>query len=120
MNTTQTINSTKEIVLSFIDALNREDFTAARQYLADDFNFIGVMGSRHGADIYLNDMTRMKFKYDIKKVLADDSDVSLFYDIDMGNATTIFASGWYQIQAGKIKTFKVIFDPRPLLEKQGS
>lgn len=117
MTTKQTLNSAKEIVLSFIDALNREDFAAARQCLADDFNFVGVMGSRHGADIYLDDMTRMKFKYDIKKVLADDSDVSLFYDIDMGNATTIFASGWYQVQAGKIKTFKVLFDPRPLLEK---
>jgi len=58
----------------------------------------------------------MKFKYDIKKAFADSDDVCLLYDINMGSAT-LFCSGWYKIAANKITWFKVIFDPRPLLEK---
>jgi len=29
---------------------------------------------------------------------------------------TIFSCGWYQLSGGKISTFKVVFDPRPVLE----
>jgi hypothetical protein len=45
------------------------------------------MGTRHGADAYFADMGKMKFKYEIKKTFAD----------------------------GKIREFRVLFDPRPLL-----
>jgi hypothetical protein len=61
-------------------------------------------------------MKKMKFKYDIKKTFVDgENDVCLFYDINMGGVT-IFSCGWYHLEKGKIKSFKVIFDPRPLLE----
>jgi limonene-1,2-epoxide hydrolase len=110
-----TITNAKETVLSFIRALNEEDFTAVRKYLADDFTFIGVMGTRTGADIYVTEMSRMKFKYAVKKVFADDTDVCLWYDIIMGDKT-IFCSGWYELLDNKISQFRVVFDPRPLLD----
>jgi hypothetical protein len=44
------------------------------------------------------------------------NDVCLLYDIDM-SGTKIFTCGWYQIKDSKIKLLKVVFDPRPLLEK---
>ena len=105
----------KTTVLAFIDAMNKEDFDKARQYVTDDISFMGVLGTRHGAGPYFEDMKKMKFKYDIKKAFADGNDVCLLYDIDMGKAT-IFSCGWYQLTGGKISTFKVVFDPRPVLE----
>jgi len=107
-------SSTKYVVLSFIEALNKEDFKIARDYLTDNMKFEGVMGSRDSADAYIADMQRMKFKYNIQKAFIDGDDVCLFYDIDMGDAT-LFCCGWYKVIHGKISWFKVVFDPRPLL-----
>jgi hypothetical protein len=104
----------KETVLLFLNALNAENFEAAREYVHDDLKFIGVMGKRDSANAYFDDMKKMKFKYEIKKALGDDSDVAIFYDINMGKQT-IFTSGWYHVNNGKIEWLKVLFDPRPLL-----
>ncbi|MGM9475732.1 nuclear transport factor 2 family protein [Pedobacter sp. GSP4] len=117
MGTTENLllaHNTKVVVLDFIKALNAEDFDLARQQLHDDMTFKGVMGERHGAETYIGDMEKMKFKYDIKKVFVDGEEVSLWYDIKMGQKT-IFAAGWYKVEAEKIKSFQVIFDPRPIL-----
>jgi len=105
----------KETVLLFLNALNSEDFEAARKYVHDDLKFIGVMGERDSADAYISDMEKMKFKYEIRKALGDNTDVAVFYDIDM-SGKKIFTSGWYHVINGKIEWFKVLFDPRPLLE----
>lgn len=118
MNTeSHVMTATGELVLDFIQAMNAEDFDAARGFTSSDLKFIGVMGSRNGADAYFNDMKHMKFKYDIKKALADDDDVCLFYDINMGDVT-VFSCGWYHVKSGKIDTIRVLFDPRPVLEAQ--
>jgi hypothetical protein len=111
------LTETGDMVLNFIQAMNAEDFNEARKFAADDMKFIGVMGSRDGADAYFNDMQHMKFKYDVKKVFADDEDVCLFYDIDMGGITA-FSCGWYHLKDGKIDTIRVLFDPRPVIEAQ--
>ncbi|RBQ03117.1 nuclear transport factor 2 family protein [Pedobacter miscanthi] len=109
-----TEHNAKVVVLDFINALNAEDFELARQQLQDDMSFKGVMGERNGADLYIEDMKKMKFKYDIKKVFVDQQEVCLWYDIDMG-AKTIFSCGWYKLVDDKIQSFQVIFDPRPIL-----
>jgi hypothetical protein len=106
--------SASQCVLGFINALNAENFEKARTLVSEDLKFIGVMGTRDGAEAYFKDMEKMKLKYRIKKVFADDNDVCLFYDIDI-SGKTIFASGWYQTENGRIKSFQVVFDPRPLL-----
>lgn len=107
--------SSKEIVLAFIDALNRSDFDAARKFVADDMKFVGVLGSRDGGDAYFSDMKHMNLKYDVKKSFADGDDVCLFYDVMMAGVTVLCA-GWYQLSGGKIRLFRVIFDPRAVLE----
>lgn len=107
-------HNTKVVVSDFLNALNKEDFETARIQLADDMTFEGVMGKRNGADIYIEDMKKMKFKYNIRKMFVDDNDVSVWYDINMGDKT-IFASGWYKLEDEKITSFQILFDPRPLL-----
>jgi len=105
---------TQTIVQGFLDALNAEDFDKARTFLNNDMKFIGVMGTRDDADTYIEDMKKMRFKYKIQRLFADEKGVAVFYDINMSKAS-IFAAGWYEIENGQIKTFKVLFDPRPLL-----
>jgi limonene-1,2-epoxide hydrolase len=105
----------KEVVVSFINALNNEDFGAARGLVSDNMTFNGVLGSRNGADEYFNDMRKMKFKYDVIKAFADQEDVCVLYDISMGDKK-IFTCGWYLVEDDKIKSIRVVFDPRPVLE----
>jgi hypothetical protein len=106
----------KDIVLKFLNVLNTENFEAARHVLDDNMQFNGVLGSRDGADVYINDMSKMRFKYDVLKVFENENDVCVFYDINM-NGKKIFTCGWYIVENEKIKSLRVIFDPRPLLEK---
>lgn len=105
----------KGLVRSYVDALNKEDFRTARRYVADDVSFDGVLGSRQGADAYFEDMERMRLKYDVKKVFADGNDVCVLYDVKM-SGLGVFTCGWYQVEAGKIRSLKVVFDPRPVLQ----
>lgn len=107
-------NSAKDVVLAFIHALNSENFAAARELASDDLAFVGVMGSREGADAYFKDMERMRLKYDVKKVFAEGDDVCLLSDLAISNLT-IFCCSWYRVQRGKVKSLQVVFDPRPLL-----
>jgi len=115
-NAKPTASNAKEVVLNFINALNEEDFETARACLSEDMVFDGVLGHRDSAEVYISDMKKMKFKYKIKKAFEDDTDVCLLYDIDMGGKNTLFTCGWYQIKDNKIKSLKVVFDPRPVLE----
>lgn len=113
-------NDAGHVVLSFIKALNAEDFVSAKNYVKENLSFVGVMGSRHGAASYFKDMEHMKLKYDVRKVFVNGEDVAVFYDINMGAGKNIFSAGWYHLEDGKILNFKVLFDPRPLLETKSS
>jgi len=117
-NPVATAYSAREIVLSCVQALNQEDFKTARNYVTDNMSFVGVLGSRDGADAYFSDMEKMKLKYSIKKVFSSDDDVCLLYDLKI-SGKTIFGCGWYHVEDGKIESLKVIFDPRPLLDQPG-
>jgi limonene-1,2-epoxide hydrolase len=114
--TMTTTTSAMNTVMSFIRHLNEENFDAARKCVDDDFKFDGVMGSRDGADVYFEDMKKMKFKYHVLKTFVDGDDVCLMYDINM-SGITIFSCGWYKVEHNKITSFKVVFDPRPLLHQ---
>ena len=108
------VSQEKEVVLAFLDAMNNEDYKTVRHYLSDDMVFNGVLGHREGADIYVEDMRKMKFKYRILKAFADGDDVCVLYDINM-SGQTIFTAGWYKVRDNKIKSLRVVFDPRPIV-----
>jgi len=44
--------SAREVVLSCVKALNEENFDAARKCVSDDMTFVGVLGSRNGAELW--------------------------------------------------------------------
>jgi limonene-1,2-epoxide hydrolase len=114
--TMTTTTSAMNTVMSFIRHLNGEDFDAARKCVDDDLKFEGVIGSRNGADVYFEDMKKMKLKYHVLKTFADGEDVCLMYDISM-SGITIFSCGWYKVEHNRITSFRVVFDPRPLLHQ---
>lgn len=112
-----TEKKSKEMVLSFLQALNEEDFKKARECLNEDFIFRGPMGERNGAAEYMEDMHKMKFKYQINKAFAEGEDVCTIYEIDMSGKAKIPTAGFYHLSNGKISSLKVFFDPRPVLQK---
>jgi hypothetical protein len=111
------VGNAKEVVLALIDAINAQDFQRARTYVSTDMQFEGVLGARDGSEAYFLDMEKMKLKYDVKKAFVDGNDVCLLYELDM-SGTIIFGCGWYQVENAKIRSLKVVFDPRPVLEKK--
>lgn len=101
-------------VSAFLKALNDSDFEGAAEFMDENVRFEGVLGSVNGRDEYLRQMTKMKFRYHVKKLLYDEDNVSVLYEIDMGGKT-VLTSGWYEVRDGKITHIRVIFDPRPVL-----
>jgi hypothetical protein len=104
----------KEVVLHLGNALNDENFQIAREFVSDDMKYIGPFGVRDGADAYLQEIQRLRLKFDIQKVFVDDRDVCAFYNIAV-SGTILFACGWFHVEAGKVSSLTVTFDPRPLL-----
>jgi uncharacterized protein YihD (DUF1040 family) len=113
----ETGKKSKAIVLSFLEALNKEDFKKAKECLNENFTFRGPMGERNGEAEYMEVMKKMKLKYEIDKAFADDEDVCIFYEINMSGKAKIPTSGLYHLDKGKISSLKVLFDPSPVLKK---
>ena len=107
-------NEPKEVVLRLGKALNDESFQIARRYVSDDMKYVGPFGSRDGAEAYLQEIERLRLKFDIQKIFADDENVCVLYDITV-SGITLFACGWFQVNAGRVSSLRVTFDPRPLL-----
>ena len=106
----------RQVVLDLGKVLNDENYEAARSYISDRMTYIGPFGSRDGADAYLQEMQRVHLKFDILKIVAENEDACVMYDITVAGIT-LFACGWFQFEAGTVKSMRVTFDPRPLLAK---
>ena len=105
----------RNIVTNLLEAINREDFTAARTFLQDDMRYVGVFGSRDGADDSLAEVQQRSLKFGIREVIAEGNEVAVFYDLST-SGVTLFAAGRFQIRDGKVILIHVVFDPRPVLE----
>ena len=108
-------STAEQVVMACVEAINKEDFQTARRYVSDDISFVGVLGSRQGADACFSDMERLRLKYEVKKIFLDGQDVCLLYDFNM-SGKIVFCCGWYQVEEGKVRSLRVVFDPRPILE----
>lgn len=108
--------STKQVILDLGKALNDENYEAARRYVSDSMTYVGPFGSRNGADAYLQEMKRVHLKFDILKIVVDNTDACVMYDITVAG-TTLFACGWFQVEGETVTSMRVTFDPRPLLAK---
>ena len=66
--------NTRELVLSYIEALNDKNFKLARRYVSDDMKFEGPLAATQAGDAIFVDLERMRLKYDVKKVFVEGND----------------------------------------------
>jgi hypothetical protein len=100
--------------MSYIDALDSQNYVAALGYLDDKVRIKGPARETFGVPREFIDMLRRyRGRYDVKKVFADQDDVCVLYDLILSVAT-VFMSSWYVVKNGKIVSIQTVFDPRPL------
>jgi len=107
-------NNAREIVMSYINALDRQNYDTALRYLHDRVRIRGPAGEAFGVPKDFIDMLRRyRGKYDVKKVFADADDVCVLYELVMPMAT-VYMSSWYVVKDGKIISIQTVFDPRAI------
>jgi len=108
----------KEIVISYIKALDSQDYDSARNFLGDNVLVKGPAGEAfRSPDEFMSMMQKQRGKYDVKKMFVDSDDVCLLYDFITRTVTTFFSS-WYKVKDGKIVSIQTVFDPRPFAAMQ--
>ena len=112
MITQNNVNS-KEVVLSYIRALDSQNYKSVRHYLSESVHICGPSGESFSKpEEFIDMLSRYQGKYDVKKVFWDGEDVCVLYNL-ITPAATVFMSSWYQVREGKIISIQTIFDPRP-------
>jgi hypothetical protein len=107
------MSDAKEVVMSYIRALDSQDYDTASTYLSSEVRVKGPAGEMFRKPNEFIDMLRSYHgKYDLKKVFTDGNDVCLLYDLKTPTAT-VFMCSWYQVNHGKIGSIQSVFDPRP-------
>jgi hypothetical protein len=108
----------KEIVMSYIKALDSQNYDSARNSLGDNVLVKGPAGEAfRSPNEFITMMQNQRGKYDIKKMFVDGDDVCLLYDFITKTVTTFFSS-WYKVKNGKIISIQTVFDPRPFAAMQ--
>src|ERR1700726_2349040 len=98
----------KEIVMSYINALDDQKYERALDYLHEKVRVKGPAGESFGKPRDFIEMLRKyQGKYDVNKIFADGADVCLWYDLKT-NGPTVFMSSWYQVKNGLIVSIQTI------------
>jgi ketosteroid isomerase-like protein len=108
----------KSVATECLRAWTTGDFETACLLLHDDLTFAGPLGTREGADAYLEGLkglARVIKSAPQHRVIAEGKDVCIHYDMVTIDGTVIPIVGWYQVRNGKIPSVRAFFDPRPLL-----
>lgn len=106
-------DNAKEVVLSYIRALDSRDYRAAEGFLNNSIRVKGPAGEGfNNPKQFLEMLQKYQGKYDVKKVFVDGDDVCLLYDF-VTPGTRVFMCSWYGVKDGKIASIQTVFDPRP-------
>ena len=106
-----------KVVMSYIKALDEQNYELAGKYLNDKLRIQGPDGESFGRPKEFLEMLRQyRGRYAIKKSFVDENDVCLLYDLKTP-ATTVFMCSWYHVNCGKITSIRTVFDPRPFAPK---
>ena len=112
-------NDAKSIATDMLTAWTSGDFARSRALLHDDATFDGPLGETRGGDHYIEGVRGFAKTIDrarIHKVIADGGDVCVVYDLITRSGATIPTVGIYRIEADKVRSVRVYFDPRPLVK----
>jgi len=107
-----------DVVHGFYQAVRGNDLQAARQYLADDLEFVGLFETYRGPEEYLaalKGLLSITLHLDVKTIIAQGEEVAIFFELETkapAEATTLVAE-WHEVQDGKIRRVRSAFDGRP-------
>ncbi|WP_148687511.1 nuclear transport factor 2 family protein [Candidatus Nitrosocosmicus hydrocola] len=124
----QKIESSKkanEVVMEFIEALERKDFEAVRSYVSDNISVLAPgpveYTTFNQAGPFTTYLEHANFpKLEIKKQFEDSSDVCLLFEMKYANPPLIvFVCGWFRVDDDqKISSLRFILDPRGLFQQK--
>jgi limonene-1,2-epoxide hydrolase len=121
-----TAKSAKEIVMEFIQALERKDFRTVRSYISDNISVLAPgpvdVTSFNKAEPFVTYLEHANLPpLDIKKEFADTHDVCLLYEMTYHDPPlTTFVCGWFHVNDddGKISSLRFVMDPRQLFQQK--
>jgi hypothetical protein len=125
MQKNESAKSAKEIVIQFIQVLERKDWKTVRSYISDNISVVAPgpveLTTFHQAEPFVNYLEHANLpKLEIKKEFADSNDVCLLYEMNYREPPiTTFVCGWFHVNDdGKISSLRLAFDPRPFVQQK--
>jgi limonene-1,2-epoxide hydrolase len=118
--------SAKEIVMEFIQALERKDWKTVRSYISDNISVVAPgpveLTKFNQAEPFMSYLEHANLpKLEIKKEFADSNDVCLLYEMNYREPpVTTFVCGWFHVDDddGKISSLRFVVDPRQLFQQK--
>lgn len=121
MQKNESAKSAKEIVMGFIEALERKDFKAVRSYISDNISVLAPgpveLTTFNQAEPFTTYLEHANLpRLEIKKEFADSNDVCLLYEMTYREPpVTTFVCGWFHVnEDGRINSLRFVLDPRTL------
>jgi limonene-1,2-epoxide hydrolase len=125
MQKSESAKSAKEIVMEFIDALERKDFKTVRSYISDNISVLAPgpveLTTFNRAEPFATYLEHANLpRLEIKKEFADSNDVCLLYEMNYREPpVTTFVCGWFHVNdEGKISSLRFVLDPRTLFQQK--
>ena len=104
-------SDSEDTVMSYIRALDGQDYDGALKYLHEGVRIRGPAGETFGKPYdFIEMLRRYHGRYDVKKVFSEEDDVCVLYDLKT-TGPTVFMSSWYQVKENRIVSIHTVFDP---------
>lgn len=118
MSAEETTAASRRLAATYFEAWRTRDWHSLAATLADDVDFVGVMGSTRGVEESLTGLQAMA-EHVMKDLIlharvAEGSDVMTWFDLVTTTGTVVPTANWSHIEHGKISKIRVTFDPSPL------
>jgi ketosteroid isomerase-like protein len=104
-----------DVVRRYTEALDARDFSAARNFLADDLRFEGPIDRFDRADDFVTTISGlygMVRGVEHQAIIAEGENVAWFYVLNTPVANAPIAE-WHTVRTGKIVQIRAYFDARP-------
>ena len=124
MQKNESAKSAKEIVMEFIQALERKDFKTVRSCISDNISVVAPgpvqLTSFNQAEPFTAYLEHANLpKLEIKKEFTDSNDVCLLYEVTYREPVKTLVCGWFHVNdEGKISSLRFIMDPRQLFQQK--
>jgi ketosteroid isomerase-like protein len=107
-----------EILKKFYDAVVKGDLTAARAYLADDLEFVGLLETYRNAEQYLKALAgllQVTVRLEVKEIIAQGNHAAIFFELETKAPAEgkVLVAEWHQFKDGKIVHVRSAFDGWP-------